>query len=49
MLEGLALAGRGALGDGAGEEEDELPGGGALEVSEVGDVGGGSQHRRLRR
>lgn len=49
MLNGLALAGRGALGDGAGDEEDELLGGGALEVAEVAHVGGVGEHHRVRR
>lgn len=47
MLDGLAAARGGAEGDGAGDEEDELAGGGALEVAEVADVGGVGQHDGL--
>lgn len=47
MLDGLALAGLGALGDGAGDEEDELAGGAPLEVPEVAHVRGVRQHHRL--
>ena len=47
MLDRLALAGLGALGDGAGDEDDELPGGAALEEAEVADVRGVGQHERL--
>jgi len=47
VLDGLAAAGGGAEGDGAGDEDDELAGGGALEVAEVADVGGVGQHDGL--
>ena len=47
MLDGLAAAGGGAEGDGAGDEDDELAGGGSLEVAEVADVGGVGQHDGL--
>lgn len=38
MLDGLALAGRGPLGDGPAHEDDEFPDAGPLEVAEVADV-----------
>ena len=40
MLDGLALAGGSAFGDGAENEDDKLFDAGSLEVAEVGDVGG---------
>jgi hypothetical protein len=48
VLDGLALARRSALRDSPGDEDDELPGGVALEVAEVADVRGVGQHQRLR-
>ena len=47
VLDGLTLARLGALRDGSGDEDDELAGGGALEVAEVADVGGVGQHDGL--
>ena len=44
MLDGLALAWRGPLGDGAADEENELPSGAALEIAKVADIGGVSEH-----
>lgn len=49
MLHRLALAGRRPLGDGARDEEDELTGSESLEVAKAADVGGVSQHYRVRR
>lgn len=49
MLHRLALAGRRPLGDGARDKEDELTGSESLEVAEAADVGGVSQHHRVRR
>lgn len=49
VLDGLALAGRRPLGDGAGDEEDELLGRVSLEVAEVADVGGVGEDHCLRR
>ena len=40
MLDRLALARLGALGDGAGDEDDELARGAAPEEAEVADVRG---------
>ena len=48
MLDGLPLAWLGALSDGAGNEDDELAGGAALEVAEVADVRRVREHHRLR-
>ena len=48
MLDGLPLARLGALSDGAGNEDDELAGGAALEVAEVADVRRVREHHRLR-
>lgn len=48
MLDGLALAGGRALGDGAGDEEDELLGGRPLEVPEMADVGGVGEDHGIR-
>lgn len=44
MLDGLALARRGPLGDGAADEENKLPSGAALEIAKVADIGGISEH-----
>lgn len=49
MLHRLALAGRRPVGDGTRDEEDELTGSESLEVTEAADVGGVSQHYRVRR
>jgi hypothetical protein len=48
VLDGLPLAWLGALSDGAGNEDDELAGGAALEVAEVADVYRVREHHRLR-
>jgi hypothetical protein len=48
VLDGLPLAWLGALSDGAGNEDDELAGGAALEVAEVADVRRVREHDRLR-
>lgn len=48
MLNGLALARRRSLGDGAGGEEDELLGRVPLEEPKVADVGGVGHHHRIR-
>lgn len=48
MLDGLALARWGALRDCAGDEDDELACGVALEVAEVANVRGVGQNHRLR-
>jgi len=47
VLDVLPAAGGGAEGDGAGDEEDELAGSGALEVAEVADVRRVGQHHGL--
>jgi hypothetical protein len=47
VLDGLAAAGGGAEGDGASDEEDELIGGGVLEVAKVANVRGVCQHDGL--
>jgi hypothetical protein len=45
VLDGLPLAWLGALSDGAGNENDELAGGAALEVAEVADVHSVREHQ----
>lgn len=47
VLDGLALAWLGALGDGARDEDDELPRGAPLEEPEVAHVRRVRQHHRL--
>lgn len=47
MLYGLALALRGATGDGATDEDDELLDAGTLEVTEVADVGSVRQNNGI--
>ena len=49
MLDGLTLAGGRPLGDGAADEENELLGGGPLEVAEMTHIGGVGQHHWIRR
>lgn len=49
MLYGLTLSGQRPLGDGAGDEEDELLGRVSLEVAKVADVGGVGEDHCLRR
>ena len=47
MLDGLSLTLRGAFGDGAADEDDELLDAGPLEEAEMAGVGGVGQYDRV--